>query len=197
MADLQAAKADLRNLIRLRLANLEPAERLGQQARILEHLADWFTACVRHKPGILLAYWPVLTEEPDFREWLQGLLQENVAFGLPRMDWQRRMLSFHEVTDFENDLEVTRSGVVQPTKSCRPVAAQPVSAILVPGLAFDRQGGRLGRGAGFYDRTLAELPPEIPRWSVAFSAQVVLEVPMAEWDQRLHGLILPTGIESF
>lgn len=195
MDAIQAAKAELRAATKKRLALLDPVDRLKQQALIIQQLDDWVSAIVMPASGLLWAFWPTLAEEPDFRAWLQMLAQKNVAFALPRMDWATRTLRFHQVQGPQTDLETTRSGVIQPRNTCQPVATSTVGAILVPGLAFDRQGGRLGRGAGFYDRTLATLPPEVPRWAVAFPDQIVPEIPMQAWDVRVHGLILPTGYE--
>ena len=192
--DLQAAKTTLRNITRDRLARLDPDARRSQEVLINQHLVNWFETIARPGRGVLWAYWPALAEEPNFLGWLQQLGQNKFPHALPRMDWACRSLDFHQIDDPHTDLETTRTGVIQPRKKCRQVDASTVSAVLVPGLAFDLAGGRLGRGAGFYDRTLANLPPEIPRWSVAFLDQVVPEVPMAQWDQPLHGLILPTGL---
>lgn len=65
--------------------------------------------------------------------------------------------------------------------------------ILVPGLAFDRAGGRLGRGGGFYDRVLADLPVRVRRVGVAFARQVVGSVPTGAHDARVDRVIFETG----
>lgn len=60
-----------------------------------------------------------------------------------------------------------------------------VELILVPGLAFTRDGRRLGRGGGYYDRLLARLPAGTPKFGVCFDAQLVPDLPSEPHDQRV------------
>ncbi len=70
--------------------------------------------------------------------------------------------------------------------------APPPDVILVPGVAFDEWGGRLGRGGGFYDATLTSLPGL--RLGVAFDIQLVERVPLAAHDERIHALVTESGV---
>jgi 5-formyltetrahydrofolate cyclo-ligase len=69
--------------------------------------------------------------------------------------------------------------------------------VLVPGVAFDRSGHRLGHGLGYYDRFLRRLPESVPRVGLAYSDQVVPEVPVDEWDVSLHALVTEEGVIRF
>ena len=66
--------------------------------------------------------------------------------------------------------------------------------IVVPGLAFDRRGNRLGRGFGYYDRFLGGLPESVPRVGLACVSQVVPEVPVDAWDVPVHALVTEDGV---
>ena len=68
--------------------------------------------------------------------------------------------------------------------------------VIVPLLAFDAQGYRLGYGGGFYDRTLAELP-QARRIGFAFAAQEVTQVPIDGFDQRLDAVVTEQGVREF
>jgi 5-formyltetrahydrofolate cyclo-ligase len=81
------------------------------------------------------------------------------------------------------------AGIPAPEASAGPVIPD---LILTPLLAFDAQGGRLGQGGGFYDRTFAVLPDAI-RIGVAYAGQAVDHVPMQVHDRRLHGVLTETG----
>lgn len=65
--------------------------------------------------------------------------------------------------------------------------------VLVPGIAFDRGGRRLGHGFGYYDRFLGGLADRVPRVGLAFSHQVVEEVPVEAWDVPVHTLVTEEG----
>lgn len=66
--------------------------------------------------------------------------------------------------------------------------------VVVPGIAFDRKGRRLGHGYGYYDRFLATLPEEAVRVGIAFLHQVVPEVPVDAWDVPVHVLVTDEGV---
>ena len=81
-----------------------------------------------------------------------------------------------------------------------PVMAQhftpPVQILLVPGLAFDDAGFRIGYGGGFYDALLDRLEGEILALGVAFSAQLVPELPTEPLDQPVHGVVTENGTSA-
>jgi len=65
---------------------------------------------------------------------------------------------------------------------------------VIPGLAFDRRGNRLGHGFGYYDRFLGGLPPGVPRVGLACACQLVTEVPVDAWDVPVHALVTEEGV---
>ena len=69
--------------------------------------------------------------------------------------------------------------------------------IVVPGLAFDRRGNRLGRGYGYYDRFLHSVPESVPRVGLAFADQRIPEVPVEAWDVPVHALVTEEGVIRF
>ena len=137
------------------------------------------------------AFWPTLPEEPDFRDWLAGAMVSGMKIGLPRLNWEDRSLEFRHVCDPARELEFDDKGLAQPRVDLPSFGADTVDAILVPGLAFDMQGGRLGRGAGFYDRTLTKVPESVLRIGICFEQQVVDEVPQDSWDRKVHAILSP------
>lgn len=66
--------------------------------------------------------------------------------------------------------------------------------IVVPGLAFDRRGNRLGHGFGYYDRFLGGLPASVPRVGLAWASQRIPEVPVDAWDVPVHALVTEEGV---
>jgi len=105
-----------------------------------------------------------------------------------------------EPTGVSLRIVATDSPLVRSTQGVRePSADRPLlppgepDLIVVPGLAFDRHGGRLGHGGGHYDRLLATLPAACLRVGFGYDQQVVDLVPTEPHDQRLHALVTPAG----
>lgn len=119
-----------------------------------------------------------------------ALLRQTLAIGarlvLPRVTEFEEPLALHEVRDIERDLAPGAFGIREPIPArCPELSVEHVDFILVPGLAFDRAGGRLGYGGGFFDWVLShrhDLVDGAAAVAVAFALQIVDEVPMQAWD---------------
>jgi 5-formyltetrahydrofolate cyclo-ligase len=87
----------------------------------------------------------------------------------------------------------TSYGAEEPAD--RPaVDPSTIDAVLVPGLAFDRSGGRIGYGGAYFDRYLRRIPAAAPRIAIGFGMQVVDRVPMAEHDERVDLVVTDAGV---
>jgi len=98
-----------------------------------------------------------------------------------------------------DELAVGYFGILEPKIELRRLTDRKIDVdelqvVLVPGVAFDRQGGRVGRGQGFYDRFLEKLPKKTLTIGLAFDFQVFDEVPMTSKDQRLNLIVSETGV---
>jgi len=82
-----------------------------------------------------------------------------------------------------------RMGLREPAAGAAPASPQAIDVVLVPGVAFDRAGGRLGRGAAYYDTYLPRLRAEAARVGVAFADQVVEDVPAGAHDVRVDWVV--------
>jgi len=86
-------------------------------------------------------------------------------------------------------------GILEPSN---PAGDEPrlsgLDIVVVPGLAFDRRGNRLGRGFGYYDRFLGGLPEGVPRIGLAWAGQLVPGVPVDAWDVPVHALVTEEGV---
>ena len=87
------------------------------------------------------------------------------------------------------DLVPGPARALEPPVSAPAVAASEIDLVVVPGVAFDARGGRLGRGRGHYDATLARLRPGAFRVGLAFESQLVPSVPSEPHDERLDAVV--------
>ena len=146
-------------------------------------------------PSYQRARAPLLTL-PFRSEWdTLPLVRHALAAGkmvaLPRVDATTRMLVLHRIEDGVRDIEAGYRGIPEPLASCPRIDAAAIDWVLVPGVAFDREGRRLGYGGGFYDRLLQLIAPSVPRVAGAYELQVTDGVPSAPHDARIDALVTP------
>lgn len=140
------------------------------------------------RPGATVAgFWPMGTEM-DIRPLLLALHGRGHPLALPFTPPRGQPLRFRR-WEPGDALAPGPMGTSHPAED-RP--AEP-GFLLVPLLLFDRRGGRLGYGGGYYDRTLP-LFPQAFRLGIAFGAQEVDEVPMDPHDARLHAIATEDGV---
>ncbi|MDR2862775.1 MAG: 5-formyltetrahydrofolate cyclo-ligase [Puniceicoccales bacterium] len=113
-----------------------------------------------------------------------------IAVRIPRVAGEA--LTLHPVHGLEN-LVPGAFGLLEPPVDAPDCALQDVDCVLVPGVAFDNGGRRVGRGKGFYDRFLAQIP-DVPRIGLAFEWQVLSTVPADLHDERMDWLVTPERV---
>ena len=127
--------------------------------------------------------------EWDTRPLVTAALAAAKSVAMPRVNGARRMLELHAIADPERDVVAGPQGIPEPRPQCAPVALDAIDWVLVPGVAFDRGGRRLGYGGGYYDRLLPLLPPRVPRIAGAFHVQIVDRVPAGPHDIAVDAII--------
>lgn len=180
-------KAALRSEIRALLAGQTPEQSAERSAAIDLHLRPLLGA------GPVLAFWPLNTSEPDLRPLIDRRIAAGQPVGLPRTNWEARNMEARLVTD-PGKLTTGRHGITEPTADTALMESESIETVLVPGLAFDALGGRLGRGAGFYDRWLSVRAPRARRVGVAFDVQIVEAVPAEAHDVRVDAVVTESGV---
>jgi 5-formyltetrahydrofolate cyclo-ligase len=129
----------------------------------------------------------VLLTLPFRSEWNAMLVVERaLAAGkivaVPRVEPAERMLRAYRIADAGRDIEPGYRGIPEPRVGCPAIALDRIDWVLVPGVAFDTAGRRLGYGGGYYDRLLPFVSPTAARVAGAFDMQIVDAVPTAAHD---------------
>ena len=114
----------------------------------------------------------------------------------PRVSWdQRRMLPV-EIHSLVSGVEEGYMGIREPAEGM-PVPVSDLDLVVVPGLGFDEQGNRLGRGRGFYDRFLSHPDFRGVSCALALEDQVVPSIPVGPSDVRVDMLVTDVAVRRF
>lgn len=186
MAASLTDKAPLRSAARAARNALEAAWRTGSSAAIARRILD-----LPELPAasVVTAYVSI-GSEVETRGLLRSLIELKGAVALPRLDAETGLLEHYFVEDPElGGLVPGPYGIFEPPARAglRKLGAERVELALMPGLAFDRTGGRLGMGAGHYDRFLARSRPAL-LCGLAFSCQLMERIPMEAHDVRVDAI---------
>jgi 5-formyltetrahydrofolate cyclo-ligase len=142
----------------------------------------------------LFTYMPIRTEV-NVIPVMRWCWQQGVPVVLSRSDRERKTMSLHRIRSLaELDTEKGPWGISEP-KASQPELSDlgQIGLILVPGLGFDREFGRLGYGGGFYDRFMQRFEPlGLPRpycLAAAFDVQIARRVPLGWHDFRVDEIV--------
>ncbi len=134
--------------------------------------------------------------EVDTAEIALAAWQSGKTVLAPRVSWEHKHMAPLEIRGFDNGLAVGRNNIREPIAGV-PWPLEEIDLVVVPAMAFDRHGYRLGRGGGFYDRFLAQPRLRAFACGLAFSEQVVDAVPTHEHDRPVHMLVTDEGVLRF
>jgi 5-formyltetrahydrofolate cyclo-ligase len=186
MTDLLKAKTLLRDAVRARLQGLSAAARAGSSAKLCARLRN---QKVWQQAKAVLLFAP-LADEPDIWPLLNEALATNKTVVLPSFVPGTNVYTARRILDPARDLVVGKFGIREPADLSPEMQLNQLDLVLVPGVAFDARGGRLGRGRGFYDRLLANVRGT--KCGVAFDEQLVAVVPVGPLDIPLNCILTPT-----
>jgi len=193
MASPESSKAEIRSSALRRRDALPPSVRQEYGRTILNRI---LAMDVFQRSQTVLAY-SSFGSEIDTLPLLLAVLGSGKTLLLPKVKRAAGGLEAYEVRNIESDLRAGPWGILEPAPeicACRAPSEQEL--ILVPGVAFDRQGGRIGYGRGYYDKLLASCSSlnHFPRTiAAAFEVQVVDAVPMEPHDVRIDMLVTEAG----
>lgn len=207
---ISGLKARLRGVMREHLLAM-PIEDYRARSRDLRRHLEAMPIFLRART--ILAFWPILpvdmvaegeggaggvpsrrrqSPEPDIRHALERAIARGQRVCLPAFDWAdgHKAMEPVRVIDVNTDLVPDRHGLWSPRPGGRgPVPIGEVDVVLVPGLAFNRQGCRLGRGGGFFDRFLARPGLRAQTIGVCFESQVRADIPVEPHDVRVQRIV--------
>jgi len=187
----QFSKTDLRRRIRQARAQLAREERELLNSAINRHLLEYVK---REGPRVVAAF-VAFDGEPDLGPAISAMEANHVRLALPvvREASGRANICFRQWSA-GSEMRPNRYGIPEPVGTL-DVALAEIDLALIPLVAWDSRGGRLGMGASFYDRLFQPMAEEKRpfRLGAAYQLQQVERVPQEPWDIGLHGVLTENG----
>ena len=179
-------KAELRKQIKLRIEGISAeAKKSASRAAcsLLRSQQVW-------KQSSSVLFYAPMAAEIDVWPLLEESLIDGKTVALPQFDATTKQYKVCQIRDLGQELCAGQYGIREPIQGCAPVALNRLDFILVPGVAFDLHGRRLGRGKGYYDYLLAAVRGRT--CGVAFDEQIVSAIPVEPHDSDLNCILTPT-----
>jgi 5-formyltetrahydrofolate cyclo-ligase len=179
-----APKSSLRQQMRAALEKISLAVRTVESMEL----------CARLEPQLqsantILFYAP-MPDELDVWPLLERLLKSGKICALPAHDGTTQTYCARRVTSLETQIVTGKFDVREPAPDCQIMPFNRFDLVIVPGMAFDLAGNRLGRGLGFYDRILAEASGV--KCGVAYDFQLQASIPVEAHDAKVNFIFTPT-----
>lgn len=168
-------KEELREKVLTLLRNQEGEKRLAKSRLIQDRLFD--RDDFQEASSIL--FYASFDGEVATHDMITGALQQRKTIGLPIVEQNGHHLSPRVIQDFERDVVAGPYGILQPRK-LPDNDMKHIDMVIVPGIVFDKNNYRIGRGAGYYDRFLGDLPSAAKTLGLAFDFQIIDTIPRIE-----------------
>lgn len=183
---MRTDKREVRQKMILKRDQLTASELEEKSARIKTNLFS----LPEYEQAKSIMFFVDFGSEVRMREMIEESIENNKVALVTKMVPKERKLIPSRIFDFDKDLERGHYGILEPKKEAlRPHNPEEIDLVLVPGVAFDLKGNRLGYGGGYYDRFFALLKPGTPLVSLVFDLQVVSQVPVEKWDQPVWAVV--------
>ena len=170
-------KPEIRKEILRKTGSQEPGAR-RKKDRIIEKR---LLALPEYKKAKTAAFYHSYGSEVNTHTLIEKALASGKRVVIPAITGDD--LEFREIKGCEGELAKGLCGIMEPGDgSAGPFPKDRIDLIVVPGVAFTREGARLGRGKGFYDRFLKALPAGVKKIALAYDCQIVDSIPTAPHD---------------
>lgn len=185
-------KKQIRQQLRAKIASISPTllhERSIQACSNLAKTPEYV------RSEIIMVFLSLPTEVDTTPLVLQAW-RDRKRILAPKVSWEQRRMLPIQIDSLSDDLSESILGIREPADGV-PIPLANIDMVIVPGIGFDLQGNRLGRGRGFYDRFLAHRDWSGIACGLALKEQVLDSVPVSEHDMKIQILVTDAGVHRF
>ena len=180
MEDLKAKKSEIRKTTRAKRDALSKKERSEKSAAIMKQLFDF----ANFLESRIVLFYMSNNSEVDTEPMVRKALEIEKIVALPLIDPEKQEIVPFKVDNLERDVRPRYRKIREPIpQRCKQIPVQHINLAIIPGIAFDVRGGRIGYGTGFYDRFIPQLDITTRKVALSFECQIVLQIPMEPHDR--------------
>jgi 5-formyltetrahydrofolate cyclo-ligase len=126
---------------------------------------------------------------------IKRCLKQNMVVGLPAFDTQKHTMKLMKLDNPDTNLIPGPRDILEPDPGkCKVLPVDCIDIAIIPGVAFDEKGGRIGSGEGYYDRFIPNLPITTRKVALILEDQMVQQIPMESHDKHVDIIISDTRI---
>lgn len=186
MEEIREKKQDIRNVTINKIETLA-ADVIKAKTAAIENRLFEFANFLESKIALL---YTECRAEVSTHEMLRKCYAYNKIVVLPAFDPQNHRVSLMKVDTPDKDLIAGPRGNMEPNpQTCQQVPIECIDIAIIPGIAMDEKGGRIGTGRGYYDRLIPDLPTTTRKVGLVFEDQIVAQVPIESHDKHLDIII--------
>ncbi len=186
MEEIQKSKDDIRKEIATAIGKI-PKNTLAEKTKQIEDRLFDFANFLEAKIALMYLDNP---SEVQSKAIIKRTFDINKIVVLPLLDTGSKKLKLFKIDDFSKDLIPGGSAHLRPDfDQCRAVPIDCIDIAIIPGIAFDEKGGRIGSGDGYYDRLIPQLPITTRKVALALDDQIIPMVPLESHDKYVDIII--------
>jgi len=185
-------KVELRRQLRNRLVAMPPESRKDKSRKACRNLI----ATEEFQNASIVMMFLSLPHEVDTADAILHAWQLGKTVAVPKISWQQRHMIPVRINSLDTGFSTGTWGLRNPLTGV-PIPFEQIDLVVAPGLGYDRQGNRLGRGGSFYDRFFANKDLKASRCGLAFAEQVMESIPTTDNDEPVEFLVTDEEVVYF
>ena len=186
MEAVKEKKRGIREKISITLSELSESE-LADKTKAVENRLFEFANFFESK--IVLLYINNVNEV-NTEQIIEKSLKLNKIVIFPAIDTKNHEIKLMKIDNIETDLKNGSRGILEPdAEKCKVVPVECIDIAIIPGIAFDEKGSRIGSGDGYYDRLIPKLPITARKVGIAFEDQIIKQIPTESHDRHVDIII--------
>src|SRR3989338_4363442 len=191
-AEIGVAKMDKKKSIRETVMKKRDSMTTDEVKAKSLAIAEKLMTTVEYQKADAVLFYAAKGNEVATRDMIETALEEGKRVLLPITNTAAKEIEVSEITDYASDLKKGVFGIMEPKKKIAAGAVGGIDAVIVPGVAFDREGHRLGYGHGYYDKLLHKLTGKnagMVKIGLAYDCQMVEKLPRESHDHPMDMIV--------